>query len=55
MNIAAYTILHAESVTDMVNKVRAYLSGGWQPLGGVQVIQENGKTTYVQTVVQYSV
>lgn len=53
MTIKNYSIITERNITGLVKKVKEYIRGGWQPLGGVTAINDGKTLQYVQAVVQY--
>lgn len=53
MKIVNYTLIEEHSITALEKRVREYVQVGWQPLGGVQVVKDNGKLRFFQTIACY--
>lgn len=52
--IQSYTILVDYSTNGLTAQVNTFISNGWQPLGGLSVVQVEGQgTEYSQPMVKY--
>lgn len=52
--VSSYTVLEASSVEDLIDIVRKKITECWEPLGGVQTVESNGKINFYQSMIFYS-
>lgn len=50
-----YQVVRANSLNDLVDRVRNLLGNGWVPTGGVTVVEADGNQEFYQAVVQYPI
>lgn len=51
--ILNYTILYSSNIEKVIKDVKDDITHGWQPLGHVDTVIQNGTTLFIQTMVKY--